>query len=268
VASSEIIVLFNILPGRSFPILETNIRNAAKKGAKLFIINQKPTRLDEYAESIFRVPSRRFSELLIFAGSMGKLHTETPRSEVNDFFSNREISSSILEDVRVKPEKLSHFIQNVTAARNVVFIADEDLCTPEELEAFLMLHLSLDDRAKLLLMQRGVNPLGAQKNLMGMPKKDVIGREVFDDYDALVLYKLPDLFQNYSIPLIHVGFSPVAGNALRGVFIPSSSLLETGGTVYKYNGNEIHIGRILNSEHAFDNVNTLTQLIGRVSNVR
>jgi formate dehydrogenase major subunit len=268
VASSDVIVLFNILPGRSYPILEMNIRNAAKQGALLFIINQKPTRLDEYAESIFRIPSHRYSELLIFADSMAKLYTGTNRSEVNDFFSGREISSSILSDVRIKPGKISHFIETVSAAQNVVFIADEDLCTPEELEAFLILNLSLDDRAKLLLMQRGVNPLGAQKTLMSVPKKDVIGREVFDDYDALVMCKLPDLFQNYSIPLIHVGFSPVPGKTLRGVFIPSSSLLETGGTVYKYNGNETHIGSILNSEHVFDNVNTFTQLTGRVSNVR
>lgn len=268
IAENEVIVLFNIYPGRSFPILEMNIRNAAKRGALLFIINQKPTRLDEYAESIFRIRSPHFSDLLMFTGFMGNTNSGADFSEVHNFFAVREVSSSILSDVQIKPGKLTHFIECVTKTRNVSFITDEDLCTAEELEVFLMMLLSLNDRAKLLLMQRGVNPFGAQKTLREAPKKTAIGKELFEDYDALLLYKLPDLFKNYSIPLIHVGFAPVSANAIRGVFIPSSSLLETGGTVYKYNGKEVSIRSILNSEHGLDNVDTLTQLIGKVAHVR
>jgi formate dehydrogenase major subunit len=268
ISESEAIVLFNIFPGRNYPILEMNIRNAAKRGAQLFIINQKPTRLDEYAESIFRVRSPYSSDLLTFASSKGKMHPGSHFSEAHEFFTARQVSSSIFSDIHIKPGKITHLIEQVMKARTVSFIADEDMCTTEELEAFIMMLLSLNDRAKLLLMQRGVNPLGAQKMLREVPKKEVIGRELFEDYDSLLLYKLPDLFKHYTIPFIHFGFAPVSGSAYHSVFIPSSSLLETGGTVYKYNGKEVSIRTILNSEHGLENVATLTQLIGQIAHVR
>ncbi len=260
---SDAVILFNIRPGRSFPILEMKIRHAVKKGLRLYIVNNRPLRLDEFSDSVFRVREDRYKKFLDFIGYIRYLNSGRPSARAAGYYEDKKIDSRIPLDIRIKREKITDFIRN-TLYKRCIFIVDEDMTDSADLEACAMNALVQKNHAQILLMRRGANPEGALQ-FTGNHNTKPINGDTVNGFDTLFLYKLPEIFQDTHSRVVHVGFKP--GSYRRGVFIPSSSLLEHGGTRYLYNGKLLHERPILQNESALDNIKTLESLIPRISHV-
>ncbi len=264
ITDSDAVLLFNISPGRSYPILEMKCRNAAKAGTNLFIINEKAIRLDDYAQSTFRIKRSLYKDFLHFAASLAYHNNDTKPSEVKKYFKDLSIDSSILLKAEVSLKKMKEFLACFSRSKSPIFITDEDMTAQDELEAFLMTVLTLNKNGMLLMMQRGTNPGGAKKYMTKAPEVFSLSKDELNDYDTLIFYKIPDLFGPYQLPIIHIGFTPFASYGKKGIFIPSSSLLETSGTTYLYNGRKAILEGILKNIHGLDNIDSLTNIIGKL----
>jgi len=259
--TTDTVVLFNIRPGRSYPILEMKIRHAVKKGVRLYIISDQPLRLDEYADSVFRIRERQFKKFLDFAGYTRFLNTPGQTSPAAKYYIEENIDRAVLLDIRIKQEKLADFARN-SLNNHCIFITDEDTTRSRDLEAFVMNALVQKNRAKILLMRRGTNPQGALQH-SGNGETDSLDADILKKFDTLLLYKLPAIFPDTKKNVVHIGFKPGSYNS--GVFIPASSILESGGTRYLYNGKAQSVQAILKNESAIDNIKTIEDLIARVS---
>jgi len=260
---SDAVILFNIQPGRSFPVLEMKIRHAVKKCVRLYIINNRPLRLDEHADSVFRIREDQYKKFLDLTGYIRYTNTRKPPTFAAEYYRDTKIDNKILPVTRVKQEKITDFIKK-TLNRRCIFIADEDITSSYDLEAFAVNALLQKKNAKLLLMKRGTNPEGAMGFAVNQ-YTETINRCTAGNFDTLFLYKLPKIFQDTQSSIVHVGFKP--GRYRQGVFIPSSSLLESGGTRHLYNGKLLPVQPILKNEYAIDNIKTLESIINRVSHV-
>lgn len=79
--------------------------------------------------------------------------------------------------------------------------------------------------------------------------------------DFLLLYRLPKLFPLKKQQVIHFAYAPLADYGRGGIFFPSSSLLETGGTISLYDGEETSLKPVLKNEANLDNARTLRGII-------
>jgi len=258
----EVIFAFNILPGRSFPIMEMHLRRAAQLGARLFIMNENPSRLDKYSEGVFRVMHSRYPEILEFltllierilkkSGRGSGKSKQTPQAA--------RLNGAFPSAVSIKPEKLAELAKRIASAEKISFITDEDAAEPEAFKSFVRLAASVDT-GSLLLMRRGTNPLGALKAMKEMPLSWTLAKTALKEHDAALLYNVPSLFDIENLRVIHVGFSPFRRYGRSSVFVPSSSLLESGGTVYNYCGKKIFLPNILHNENKLENVRFLEAL--------
>ena len=256
------IVLFNISPGRSFPILEMKLRQAAERGVRLFVIHHKPTRLDDRAESVFRINEALFGDFLKLTGLLGVSRSGRAPEEVKTYFRSLNVRKDLLAKVRIKPAKITAFVQALD--ERTIYITDGDSTDPEDLQTFVMLALIQRGSSQLLCMRRGTNPVGAEKRAKGIEQSPEIIGELSGRYDTLVLYKLPELFNPEGKQVVHVGYAPFDRYVPEAVFIPSSSLLETGGTTHLYNGKKVELQPILRNDRGLDNVGILARISKRI----
>jgi hypothetical protein len=254
-SSATSIVLFNIRPGRSFPILEMKIRHAAEGGARLFIINSRPIRLDDCAESVFRIREGDYGYFLKLAGALRVSRHAGVNVEVRNHFLEEDPVGDPLSNLRIKPSKLHSFVRAL--GKPTVYVTDEDATSPGELRAFLTHALIRGGTSRVLRLRRGTNPKGASRRGPNLP----LNGDLLDPYDTLMVYNLPQLFPLQCSRLIQIGFTPFDGYRGDGVFIPSSSLLETGGSVFRYDGREASIPRVLANPAGLDNQRTLEALL-------
>ena len=70
IEESDTIVVFNIMPARSFPIIETKIRKAVKKGAKLYTIVRQSLQIDNIASLSFRMKNNRYLDFINLLGNI------------------------------------------------------------------------------------------------------------------------------------------------------------------------------------------------------
>lgn len=261
---SDIIILFNILPGRSFPILEMKIRKALNRGVKLYIINERATRLDEKADEVFRIKEPLYADFLDFVGAHTINISQEVSPEAEDYYGKCEIKRSIPFTCGIKYEKIKRLMRGVLGHRRTIYITDEDLTGETELKAFIQIVLLKGDRSKLLMMQRGTNPLGAKKYGKTPPDSSPVTKDTIKSFTTLFFYKLPELFQFEKQSVLHTDFKPFSHYGKYGLFIPSSSLLETGGTTYLYNGKKVEITGVLNNNKSIDNTKNLSKMIERL----
>ncbi len=261
---SDIIILFNILTGRSFPILEMKIRKAVNRGVKLYIINERATRLDEKADEVFRIKESLYADFLDFIGLHIINASGEVSPEVEDYYSKCGIKRSIPFTCGIKYEKIKRLIRDIMRHRKAIYITDEDLTGEKELRAFIEIVLLKGDRSKLLMMQRGTNPLGAKKYGRTHSDSSFVTKDTVKSFDTLFLYKLPGFFQFEKQSVIHTDFKPFSHYGRYGIFIPSSSLLETGGTTYLYNGKKVQITGVLDNNKSIDNIKNLSKMIERL----
>lgn len=257
----EVIFLFNIYPGRSFPILEFKIRQAVKRGVKLYIVNENPTRLDDYADGVFRVKELEWSDFLNLIALFLRPSLSSIPAEARKYYAGISPNRDILMKYGIKKEKVIRLSEELKTKR-VVFISDEDKTSFKALNAFVMLAYLCRRKAKLLLMNRGTNPAGAESFINGSGRGEV-SLKIALSFDTVLFYKLPKIFSLEDRTIINVDFKPWEDYGRYGLFIPSSSLLECGGGINLYNGKKVRLKGVLKNEHGLDNVHTLTEIIQR-----
>ncbi len=256
---ADSIVIFNVTPGRSWPILEMKVRHAAQKGTTLFIINDRPTRLDDHAAAVFRLTEQLYRDFLLLTGKLRVSSGNEVEGETVEYLQSQSADPAFLSRARLKPARLSLFATSLQEGRTI-FINDGDRTASEALEAFLM-HAHLQrDRAKLLIMQRGLNPAGARAWSEKHKGPHELNRQLLEEYDTLLLYRLPKLFPLKKQQVIHFAYAPLTGYGRGGLFFPSSSLLETGGTISLYNGEETVLKPVLKNDHRLDNCRVLKSI--------
>ena len=259
----EVIFLFNIYPGRSFPILEFKIRQAVKKGVKLYIINSNPARLDDYADGIFRVKEDQWRDFLNLIALLLSPSLSRLPAEARKYYGGISPNRMLLLKCGIKEQKVIRLTKELKRKR-VVFISDEDKTPIDALNALVMLALIHRRKSKLLLMKRGTNPAGAESFLNGSERAEV-SLKIVRSFDTVLFYKLPKIFSLEDRLIVNIDFKPWEDYGRYGLFIPSSSLLECGGRIHLYNGKKVHLKEVLKNEHGFDNVYTLTEIIQRTS---
>ena len=267
IASGKTVVLFNIKPGRSYPILEMTLRKAAKAGAKLFVIQETPTRLDDYAESIFRIREAHYLEFLKTAGALALRGNPGADAKTRKYYSGAHPKPDFFPENGINAKKLESFLKCITGSSQVLFITDEDMTALDELEAFIHLLRVSNRSGMLMMMQRGTNPKGALNRMQNAPKRFTLDTAAMSDYDALLLYKLPDLFGGLKKKLIHIGFVPFPHYGKPALFVPSSSLLETGGTIHLYNGRSVILPRVLKVYRDIENTRFIKDVAERLNHV-
>jgi formate dehydrogenase major subunit len=294
IGANSTILLFAVSPGRHYPILEMHIRRAAQRGTKLYILHDSPLRLDDHADGVFRLKgasagggdAEKFINLLARG-----VELRSGRSASGSTAENRKTSAECLSRVRVKPEKVKALVEALAGTGKVLFVADENEAGPEALKSFIRLAKSCGDRAELLLMGRGMNAWGitlgvgessgerspvaasvssrtAGRRPAGGPDGWYFSGGLIGGSDVLVLFKTPRLSDLPSAPVIHIGFKPFTRYGGRAFFVPSSSLLETGGSTTIYNGKRVGISPILRNVRRLDNLDFLGGVARGLSNVR
>ena len=263
IGKSGVILLYNIRPGRHYPILEMHVRRAAQKGARLYVVNESPIRLDGHADGVFRVKgdaSLKLMEMIGGAIGQGTATGKTERGAADDWAVH---GSSLPGVFGVKPQKFIQLIRDLAEKGPVALISDQDLCNVHELRAFAEIANRLKGRASLLLMQKGMNAGGASRgNPAGV---SFLGSDTLASHDAFLFFGTPEL-DTGGKPFVQIGFTPFTSRGPGGgVFVPSSSLLETGGNTRIYNGNRVRVSPIIKSERNLDNQDYLRALIAGVS---
>jgi len=270
IKNSSIIVLFNIFPGRSFPVLEMSIRKALKTGANLFIINSKPTRLDDMADIVFRIPREFYIKLWNLAGKIiykqnSKKRFEKIPEETERYYHNFTPGQDLISKMRVKPHRIMEFIKKLQSNNKTCFICDEDLCSSEEIKSMVMAASTIQKIPGILFMQRGTNPVGVKKYQDKTWKVNIISQETLTPFDTILVYKLPGLFNFSGKKVVHFGFSTFKDYGDYGVFIPSSSLLESGGSIHLYDGRKIKLYPVLEKKAHIDNLAFLQEIVKKAS---
>jgi formate dehydrogenase major subunit len=254
------LLLFNISAGRSFPILEMKIRQAVKKGLRLFIINSRPTRLDEYAEAVFRIDQSLYRDFLTLIGKVRIELLENVEKDVRTYFGEKTLEKNILSKARVNVSRILSVAEAMNG-KTSAFITDGDWTASEDLHAFIMNACIQRAAAQLLVMQRGSNPVGARRWAASDGAPVEIDRTTLENYQTLLMYKLPELFSLEGHTVIDFGFKPYTSGGTTGVFFPSSSLIETGGMIHLYNDREVRLKPIILNEAGLDNVVTLRRIV-------
>jgi formate dehydrogenase major subunit len=257
---ADSIVIFNATPGRSWPILEMKVRHATQKGTTLFIINDRPTRLDDHAAAVFRLKDSLYRDFLFHTGKLRISSGNEAEGEAIEYFQSQSADPEFLSRARLKPARLSLFVTFLQGGKTI-FISDGDHTASEALEAFLMHAHIQRDRAKLLIMQRGLNPAGARAWSEKHRGPQELNRQLMVEYDTLLLYRLPRLFPLKKQQVIHFAYAPLTDYGRGGLFFPSSSFLETGGAISLYNGEETSLIPVLKNEANLDNARILRGII-------
>ncbi|MFW6139103.1 MAG: FAD-dependent oxidoreductase [Spirochaetota bacterium] len=268
------LVLFNIYPGRSFPILEMKIRKAVNRGAELYIVNEKPTRLDDCAQEVFRISKKLHRGFINFVGAAiaynagyeaAGFFSEVNPSNIMDYLENAEVNHTIFSGAMIKPAKLKALVRCILEDKKAIFITDRNITAPDGLEAFYRCAYAANSTPSIVALYRGANPGGAKKLLQKTSGKNPSGhfltRTMLEQYNSLVVYKLPQIFDFNSHTIIHMGFRPFQRYGTYGLFIPCSSLLETGGSIYNYRAEEVEVKPVLPAKPGLDNINTLNTII-------
>jgi formate dehydrogenase major subunit len=272
IENADCIVLYDILPGRSYPILEMKVRHAVRGGSRLFIINSVPTRLDEAAEKVFRIHSTRHKELL-------ELFCLLLSSQDH---SGTRLDPRILHEAGLEAGSVASFIRAVRSSSGCVWITDEyGKDTPETI-AWLNLISAADCgqqiRWKQIIMNRGSNPEGAYRYGASTKNGRVLTRKALETFDTLLFFKLPVFYDIETANVIRIGFAPPRQSDIRAVglstggtqvvFIPASSILETGGTTVLYSKEETEHIPVLEHDKKIDHMAGLRKIMERVRNVR
>jgi hypothetical protein len=243
------------------------VRNAARGGSRLFIINETPVRLDDYAESVFRMKSMRYGEFLKTAGALACTASGSADEETVRYYDDIHPEPRLLADAGISERKIGSFLKSLLESGSVLFVTDEDLTSLEDFEAFIRLLRVVRGQRMLLSMQHGANPGGALGGMREPPQHFTLGSRSLSGCDALLLYKLPDLFDLAGIPVIHLGFSPFSRYGGRSLFVPASSLLETGGTTLLYNHRCVRVPDVLKPHRGVDNLDFISSVVERLKNV-
>ena len=262
------IVLWDILPGRSYPILEMKTRAAVQHGARLFIIGRNPTRLDDIADEVFRVGVHLYSDILDFLGLCLTEESTVQQSGTRGYYGDKRADSGLLSAARLSNRKIAALLDAVRAPEGCVWVTDEYGKEERALRAWLNLLLAGKGGSKLILMNRGANPEGAHRYGRQMPADTTVTESTLKNYETLLFYKLPVFGQTGDTVIVQIGFTPPESGEGRTLFIPSSSLLETGGSVTLYSGEEAELRPMPKGDKNIDNLVTLHTIIGRIEDVR
>ncbi|MBN2325441.1 MAG: FAD-dependent oxidoreductase [Spirochaetes bacterium] len=267
IENAPCIVLWDILPGRSYPVLEMKIRRAVRSGSRLFIINSVPTRLDEAAQKVFRVPSRLYCDLLDLLRTL---------------ISSRNSGGTppdprILYEAGLTGDGIASFIRTVRSSSASVWVTDEYGKNIPETTAWLKLLSQANDGQKNLckqiVMNRGANPEGAFRYGASAKTGRTLTEKGLCEFETLLFYKLPVFFDLETANVIRIGFEQprlVGGRAggNQTIFIPASSILETGGTTVLYSKEEMVHVPVLEHDKKIDQPAMLRTIVERVCNVR
>jgi hypothetical protein len=286
--SCAVVLVFAVSPGRRYPVLEMHIRRAAQRGAKLFVVNDGPLRLNDHADGVFRArdalsggtEAAEFLDLLARAVDSGAGGGNTLPPE-----GGREAAAACLSRMGVKPRKVSALVRALAGPGKAILVTDGHDPAPNALESFVRLAKACGSHASLLVMRRGMNgragahgdgnpdasnPGAARPGASGRLSAGegrFFSRSLLEGADAFVLFKTPKLTGLPPAPAVHVGFKPYARYGARSVFVPSSSLLETGGRTTIYNGKTAVIPPILKNGLALDNLDYIDRLTRELKNV-
>ncbi len=253
IETSDQIVVFNAMPARNFPILEIKIRKAVRKGSLLFTINDTPIQIESISNMSLRFNRRYFNDFISTLGSLIVTNSNVVDEEAKNHFSSINTNNEIAYLMRIKPDKLKSFALNLLKSKNPVFIIDEDRTDIEILENFIFF-TRLFKNAKLLPLSKGMNPAGALKyKTKNSNSTFTLDSDILRGYDTLILMKTPWINTESTQNIIHIDFKPLENYGGNAVFMPASSILETGGEVYNYMGNAIRIEKLLNAPESVDN---------------
>jgi hypothetical protein len=168
-------------------------------------------------------------------------------------------------------QKLEKVIElaRATLDTTCTFITDADVTPAGDLQLFLMNARVQPENARIMLMQRGMNPLGALPYCTGVASSG-LSPDMLGEFDTLLYYKLPILWNPEGKPVVHAGCGEPVGLAAAGrssastepsgagarhapglirygVHLPADSVLHTGGTRRTYAGDEVLIEPVLHS---------------------
>jgi formate dehydrogenase major subunit len=271
IGENSAVLLFAVSPGRHYPILEMHIRRAAQRGTKLYILHDRPIRLDDHSDGVFRV-----KDTLSGKGGAGEfldllargVERRSGGSVKAEKAGGAKSAAECLSRMGVKPGKVKALVEALAGPGKVIFIADENNAGPDALKSFISLARSCGDRTRLLLMGRGMNARSGAFGAAGDVGGWYFSGDLLEGSDAVVLYKTPRLPGLPAAPVIHIGFKPYPRYGGRAIFVPSSSILETGGSTTTYNGKRVGISPILRNGLVLDNLEYLGKVTRGMSNVR
>jgi formate dehydrogenase major subunit len=265
------IIFWGILPGRSYPILEMKARAAVRQGARLFIINRYPTRLDETAEEVFRVSENLYVDILDLLGLCLTEENNGASPVAAKYYKDRKANRGLLAAARLSKRKITTLLRAVRDVEQCVWVTDEYDKNDEKLLAWLHLMLSMQGKARIILMNRGGNPEGAHRYGRPHAEYTFITSSMLNSFDTLLYYNLPplgDLPDRPDRSVLQIGTQPQPSTGRNTLFIPSSSLLETGGTTVLYSGCEMTLNPVLKNDTSIDNIELLCTIMGRIKNVQ
>lgn len=269
IENAPCIVLWDILPGRSYPILEMKVRHAVRNGSRLFIINSVPTRLDETAEKVFRVTSPRYGGLLDLFGIL------LSGGGLSQDHGKKQPDPRILYEAGLEAGSVSSFISAVRGSRGCIWVTDEYAKEVPEITAWQRL-LSAADGGRQIIMNRGANPEGACRYGAVTESPSSLTRKELETFETILFYKLPVFSDLETANVVRIGFEPPrpGGGSTGGtgssltVFIPAYSILETGGTTVLYSGEEIYHNPVFDHDKKIDHAAGLRKIVDRVRHVR
>ena len=268
IESSKAILIFNSLPARNYPILEIKIRKAVKNGCKLFILNNTPLQIDDISHMNFRINKIYFKD---FIDTLGKILLENfanfkdSNKEIKKYFESSSYNKKLSSLIRIKAAKIGMLAKLLSESKSPIFVIDSDRTSIDALRSFVNL-LKLFDNPKLLVLSKGANPFGAiqYKKTDNLPDNYQMDIHNLENYSTLVLVKVPNISVADDQNIIHIDFKPLEKYGKINIFIPSSSILETGGSMYDYKGNIIKIKKILNPPEQVDNIKLFDELIKQI----
>ena len=201
-----------------------------------------------------------YRDFLLLTGQLRVSSGNEVEGAAAEYFQSQSAVQAFLSRARLKPAQLSLFATSLQEGRTI-FITDGDRTATDALEAFTMHAHIQRDRAKLLIMQRGLNPAGARAWSERHKDPQELNRQLLEEYDTLLIYRLPKLFPLKKQQVIHFAYAPLTDYGRGGIFFPSSSLLETGGTISLYDGEETSLKPVLKNEANLDNARILRGII-------
>jgi formate dehydrogenase major subunit len=268
IENASTVILWDIQPGRHYPILEMKARAAARKGARLFIINSRPTRLDESAEAVFRVKEELHSDMFDLLGLCLKQERNGKAAETSEYYSTRRANRGFLSAARLSSRRLSVLLDSFRDGGRCVWVTDEYGKDEKKLLSWLNLLLVMGERPEIVLMNRGGNPEGAHR--YGRPQKEytIITAGMLKRFDTLLFYDIPPFGRVPDSRVVQIGFQPQSSGGNHTLFLPSSSILETGGNRVLYSGVEVTLEPVLENNKNIDNCEYLRTIVARIEDVR
>ena len=254
------IVVFGIYPGRDYPVMEMKIRNAVKKGANLFIINNDSLRIEPYAKLSLRLQKKDYS--LFWELLADLLHSfQEDKYKIEHY---KEILGKIVKIAKVKPALIIKFIEAISRGRTC-FITAEDEINWSSMKAFTDTVTMLKEKSSILILAKGANPNGALDFMKEHPVYETLEEIPLNEHDTIMLFNLPIELKKYSGNLIDISPFPLNRNSSYHIFIPYTSLYQTGGKYLKYDKNATKISKTMENEYPFDNLRVINEISRKLS---